>query len=230
MRKSAVLAVGVALLLAGACGQRNYEFGVRVSEKQDTDTRFFAYTTRLPPVNPDEVLLVAASVDSLEGRIDLELPERVTVYPTYMDTNLPLRVLHPRALVEIAPELLLPGLAEHPGHPFAIGYFAHNVTYLPEWLPWPERSAVKSIQWANLSESQAEKLRQALLTLRRDAASYGAQAVVGICVYETCSSDRRTSNPNALQLWGQAIVFDRSGRTPRSPARPDWMPELAVQH
>jgi hypothetical protein len=229
MRGIVGLVVWATALLAAGCAERAYEVGVRVSDKQDTEVRFFAYTTRLPPVNPEDVLLVAASVDSLEGRIDLELPERVSVYPTFMETELPRHVLHPRALLELAPELLRPSLPERPGHRFVIGFFTHNVTYLPQWQPWPAQSAVKSIQWAALSEKQAEKLRQDLITLRADAAAYGAQAVVDICAFETFSRDRRAANPNALRLWGQAIVFDHTESAPRAPTRPAWMPDPASE-
>jgi hypothetical protein len=228
MRGIVGLALVMALLLTASCAQRKYEIGVAVSEKQDAAIKFFAYTTRLPARAPEDVLLVAAAPDSLEGRIDLQLPEKVSVYPIYMDTNAAHLVVHPEALIAMAPDLLLPSLPHVPGRPFVVGKFDDLLTSYPDWESSAPRSAVRSIQWVRLSDKDTKVIRERLLAMRADAAAYGAQAVVDITVFIGGLAEERRSQGNALYIAGRAIVFDQSNRPPWSPARPVWLDQMAA--
>ena len=222
------MALVMALLLTASCAQRKYEIGVAVSEKQGAAIEFFAYTTRLPARAPEEVLLVAAAPDSLEGRIDLQLPEQVSVYPIYMDTNPEHRVVHPEALLAMAPDLLLPTLPDVPGRPFLVGKFDDLLTPYPDRESSGPQSAVRSIQWVRLSDKDTKVFRESLLAMRADAAAYGAQAVVDITVFIGGLAEERRSQGNGLYIAGRAVVFDQSSRPPRSPARPVWLDQMAA--
>jgi hypothetical protein len=128
MQRISVVLLLSALFLNLGCGYytptRTHEIGVIVAESVVSSIPFFAYTTPLPVRPPEHVLLVVAPVVTLEGRISLEIPESVSLYPIRKSTDKPTQIVHPLGLAALAPDLLLTMLPERQGRAFALGYFA----------------------------------------------------------------------------------------------------------
>ena len=221
MRRVWGLLVIMAISAFAGCTQRRVEIGVAVSDKQKTDLDFYAYTTRLPAVAPEEVRLVLATATDVERRIDLEIPESVSVYPILMQDEVPYRYIHPDLIGQLVPDSPV-SLEEDLGRPFVLGRFDHMLAYAPNWKVYEAPSAVAGVQWADLDERLMDVVREGILRMRNDAAAYGARAVVGITVTvaEGHSSSRTAAEYLGLRLHGRAVVFDQSGEGVRQPSEP----------
>lgn len=204
MRRKMLWAVAALVLLAG-CSQRHVSIEAKISDKQKGGITFYAYTTPLPANSPDELLMVASPVDDLEGRIVLQIPDSVSVYPIYMNDGDARRVVHPEKLQRIGRGILVEAAPKYPGEPFELGYFAHIITPYPKLRTLRETSAVSNIRWHDVDEGHQEMIREALTKMREDAASYGAQAVIDIAISQRDVTSRMAGS--GLLITAKAVVF-----------------------
>lgn len=225
MRNGQVLILIAALALTGGCAKRIIEINAAISERQSLDSHFYAYATPLPPTDPERVALVPASEDEITGKIQLAIPDSVSVYPILMDTGSSVRVLHPSGVASALPEPAK-GPALEAGRPFRLGYFRFRETIVGRLEHSADSSPVGSIEWCRLDTQQEKALREALVEMRNYAASYGAQAVTGIVVAVIrppfAGALDEDENTYELLIYGKATVMHQGEPGEELPDRPLW--------
>jgi hypothetical protein len=213
MRRYVILAT---LVILGAqltsCSKRVVEWDVRLGERTDRRTNYYAYTTGLGARNVSAVQMRLASRSKIERRLVFQSDSAQAVYPrvAYDPTR---AYILPDVLAELLPDLSRQTAQQ--GDTLSLGYFMMDVPVDPLesrdlFDSKRERGATKGVEWVRLRDAAKPKIKLALAAIRDRAALEGADAVVDISVF--WSDKNLPFGGAALYLTGRSIAIGKIRR------------------